>query len=595
MSGLREASTASLAGLRNLAAVLLAFLGLPISGLPAAPVPDNLPLLTTAKQVRELSSKEAERRYPVRLRGVVTVADPEWKLLFVQDETAGIYVYSLDAVPPVKVAQAVEMEGLTGAGSFAPIIFEPRFRVLGDGAFPAARTVKLEALPDGALDSQWIEVEGIVRGVTNDAQHAALDVAAGSKQIRALIPGFKTGPLPAHLVDARVTLRGVCSAILNQQKQLAGVMLHLPSLDQIKVHETGSGEPFQIPVQPIAGFRKLNPQDLFPHRVRVSGQVVLVIGRSACVVQDQSSSIVVQMPSSVPLQAGDQVEVAGFPTPAPGAAELQDAVVKRLGPGTPPVLASVTAAQVLEGDFNGDLIRIEGRLMNQAVQTDETVLLVKSARVVFEAVLRRDAASGMSKTIPAGSTVRVTGACLIPADGTDKSRSFRLFLGSAADLVVLRRPSWWTTSHTLAVLSALAALALAAAAWAISLRRQVQIQTELVRRRLEKEAALEQRYSDLVENASDIVYTHDLEGICTSINQAGERILGYTRQEAVGRNLSAVLGPKQLELARQMIQSKMAGEPLTTYVIEATARAGTMVVLEVNSRPVFQAGRLVGV
>jgi PAS domain S-box-containing protein len=39
----------------------------------------------------------------------------------------------------------------------------------------------------------------------------------------------------------------------------------------------------------------------------------------------------------------------------------------------------------------------------------------------------------------------------------------------------------------------------------------------------------EERYRDLVENARDIIYSHDLQGNYTSINKAGERITGYTR------------------------------------------------------------------
>ena len=47
----------------------------------------------------------------------------------------------------------------------------------------------------------------------------------------------------------------------------------------------------------------------------------------------------------------------------------------------------------------------------------------------------------------------------------------------------------------------------------------------------------EERYRDLVENAHDIIYSHDLEGNYTSINKAGEAITGYTVAEALQMNL----------------------------------------------------------
>ena len=43
----------------------------------------------------------------------------------------------------------------------------------------------------------------------------------------------------------------------------------------------------------------------------------------------------------------------------------------------------------------------------------------------------------------------------------------------------------------------------------------------------------EERYRDLVENAHDIIYSHDLDGKYISINKAGELITGYTREEAL--------------------------------------------------------------
>ena len=52
--------------------------------------------LRTAEQVRRLSPEEAERHYPVRLRGTITFFDqriPTAAFRFIQDDTAGIYFF----------------------------------------------------------------------------------------------------------------------------------------------------------------------------------------------------------------------------------------------------------------------------------------------------------------------------------------------------------------------------------------------------------------------------------------------------------------------------------------------------------------------
>lgn len=43
--------------------------------------------------------------------------------------------------------------------------------------------------------------------------------------------------------------------------------------------------------------------------------------------------------------------------------------------------------------------------------------------------------------------------------------------------------------------------------------------------------ASQEQYRELFENANDIVYTHDLDGNITAINKAGEKFIGYSRNE----------------------------------------------------------------
>ena len=105
----------------------------------------------------------------------------------------------------------------------------------------------------------------------------------------------------------------------------------------------------------------------------------------------------------------------------------------------------------------------------------------------------------------------------------------------------------------------------------------------------------EQRYRELVENANDIIYTHDLDGNFTSLNRSGEKITGYSREEAVQMNIVDVLAPDYLTLARQMIAEKTNYKVPKVYELEIVTKNGRRVRLEVGTQLIYQDGKPIGV
>jgi PAS domain S-box-containing protein len=100
----------------------------------------------------------------------------------------------------------------------------------------------------------------------------------------------------------------------------------------------------------------------------------------------------------------------------------------------------------------------------------------------------------------------------------------------------------------------------------------------------EKIKASELRYFSLLENASDMIYTHDLQGNCLSINSAGEKTTGYSLEELKKMNIVQLIVPEHLELARQMIERKSHDNTPTIYELDIITKDGRRLMLEVNSR-----------
>src|SRR5690606_25441592 len=86
-----------------------------------------------------------------------------------------------------------------------------------------------------------------------------------------------------------------------------------------------------------------------------------------------------------------------------------------------------------------------------------------------------------------------------------------------------------------------------------------------------------------------------LRGNFTSLNRAGERLTGYTREEALGMNISQVVAPESLASARAMTVRKLASETPTTYETEIIAKNGRRVSLELSTRLITDQGSPIGV
>ena len=105
----------------------------------------------------------------------------------------------------------------------------------------------------------------------------------------------------------------------------------------------------------------------------------------------------------------------------------------------------------------------------------------------------------------------------------------------------------------------------------------------------------EERYRELFENASDMVYTTNLDTRLTSLNRVGRQILGYSAEEIADLDLRQLVAPKHEEIFQEGRRRLMAGESDVTVESEFVAKDGRAVLLEVKPRLIYKGGKPVGV
>jgi|GEM_PF-2571383 len=108
-------------------------------------------------------------------------------------------------------------------------------------------------------------------------------------------------------------------------------------------------------------------------------------------------------------------------------------------------------------------------------------------------------------------------------------------------------------------------------------------------------AESEEKYRNLIQNAHDIIFTHDLDGNIRSINQAVERITGFTVEEALGFNLRDIAASNHILRIEEMIETDFETEVSRNYEIEVFIKSGEKKSLEISSRIIHEDGEAAGV
>jgi diguanylate cyclase (GGDEF)-like protein/PAS domain S-box-containing protein len=95
-------------------------------------------------------------------------------------------------------------------------------------------------------------------------------------------------------------------------------------------------------------------------------------------------------------------------------------------------------------------------------------------------------------------------------------------------------------------------------------------------------------------NSPELVCSYDLNGSVIDVNDAVERIIGYSRDEALGMNVGALMGKESWGLNREQIIEQVDGSPRNLEII-ALGKQGHPVKLAVTRRLLFEGGRPIAV
>lgn len=114
------------------------------------------------------------------------------------------------------------------------------------------------------------------------------------------------------------------------------------------------------------------------------------------------------------------------------------------------------------------------------------------------------------------------------------------------------------------------------------------------RRARDAVARSEARYRNLVETATDAIYTMDADGSFTSVNRATCEIVGYSREELLGRRARWLLDPDEYADVEHHFRHALDGRA-RRYECHLYRKDGERRLLSVTNTPIFQGTTVAGV
>jgi diguanylate cyclase (GGDEF)-like protein/PAS domain S-box-containing protein len=243
---------------------------------------------------------------------------------------------------------------------------------------------------------------------------------------------------------------------------------------------------------------------------------------------DATGGLYAESQDGSPGEAGDEVEVVGFPASGNYSTILKSASFDPTGRHQPIVPVNTNGRTALKGGYDAGLVTIVGTV--QAVnltRSSYTLVLQSEDHVNFTArfAVRPDPPSAPPAK---DSKLALTGICSIKADENGLPSAFEIVLRSPRDIALLSSPPWLTGGRAALILSAVGLITATIFGWVLFLRRQVRGQTELIKIRLENQAALEERYRRMFQRNLTGLYIAASDGHIIDCNEACAHILGYS-------------------------------------------------------------------
>lgn len=405
--------------------------------------------------------------------------------------------------------------------------------IVGHAPLPRTRASTASEINSFATSNDFVHIDGVLASAVRDSTNAEWNWLVLKTETGAIRAAATERDYPLHrlqtLLDAEVRLRGI---LHNDTSWMHITRKHIILYGDggLVVRKTASS-PFAAPVLGNA------PST---HRQKITGHVLGLGKRKVFIRRDNKDFVVAILQDDRLLPTvGDRVSVSGFAESGHMGVCLDNAICRvepthRSAPDeamlvNPERMFTTSCGQAqIDTSLYGKVLRVRGRIANstEGIRTDGRILLECGQRTMTGDI--RHLLDTLSPKLASGCLIDLTGICLFELDTEASNDPFPLVKGFVLyprvpnDIVIVRRPPWWTPLRLGCVIGVLLLAIVAILIW----NRMLKVLSERRGRELAEEQITSARADLKVEERTRLaIELHDsisqtLTGVALQIDAA---------------------------------------------------------------------------
>ncbi|MBQ2630372.1 MAG: sensor histidine kinase, partial [Kiritimatiellae bacterium] len=364
------------------------------------------------------------------------------------------------------------------------------FQTLSFSPLPPIPSVPAEELRDPKWRARPVKLRGVVKDAFRDeidTNWNYLEMRSGREVLYASFTtdGSDYERLQA-IIGAEVEIDGLYMPLDAGNRRMIGWQLHTTGWDSIKVVTPAPEDPFDAPLLDNSAETAVDLANSIGRR-RIMGRVIAVWHGDRFLLRTLNGDRIarVDLAMALPPKYGQCVEATGLQETDLYRLNLSRAIWREIPAVAAPepgaidvtvrdLTVSASGVRGFQTDYHGKPVRMRGVVRSLPSPTGEGRLGLECDGQIVP--VDASACPEAFRGVEIGCTLGVSGTCLMETENWHPNapfphvEGFAIITRTPEDIVVLKRPPWWTPGRLAAVIGSLFAVLAAVLAWNRSLR-----------------------------------------------------------------------------------------------------------------------------